>query len=108
MGSENGGIPTLFDGESYDIWGVRIEAFWDALYLWDDDYEVFSLPEDPTMAHVKTHKERKTKRKKCVYLQMFTKCNRTLKTNKKLELCKRMRVPLQRTRRWNNYLILKL
>ncbi|MCI98242.1 resistance protein, partial [Trifolium medium] len=44
-----------------------MEAFVDALDLWEtveDDYDVSSLPEDPTVAQMKIHKERKTKRAK--------------------------------------------
>ncbi|MCI88615.1 hypothetical protein A2U01_0109902, partial [Trifolium medium] len=44
-----------------------MEAFLDALDLWEtveDDYDVSSLPEDPTVAQMKIHKERKTKRSK--------------------------------------------
>ncbi|MCI93517.1 gag-pol polyprotein, partial [Trifolium medium] len=39
--------PPIFDGEDYDLWAVRTEAFLDALDLWEiveDDYDVSSLP----------------------------------------------------------------
>src|SRR6266487_5286771 len=59
--------PPIFDGVDYDLWAVRMEAFLDALDLWEtveDDYDVYSLPKDPTAEQMKTHKERKTKRAK--------------------------------------------
>ncbi|CAJ2651964.1 unnamed protein product, partial [Trifolium pratense] len=59
--------PPIFDGEDYDLWAVRMEAFLDALDLsetMEDDYDVSSLPKDPTTEQMKTHKERKTKRAK--------------------------------------------
>ncbi|CAJ2645171.1 unnamed protein product [Trifolium pratense] len=59
--------PPIFNGEDYDLWAVRMEAFLDALDLSEtveDDYDVSSLPKDPTVEQMKTHKERKTKRAK--------------------------------------------
>ena len=37
----------------------------ESLDLWDaveEDYEIFPLPENPTMAQIKNHKERKMKK----------------------------------------------
>ncbi|MCI95155.1 hypothetical protein A2U01_0116453, partial [Trifolium medium] len=51
--------PPIFYGEDYDLWAVRMEAFLYALDLWEtveDDYDVSSLPEDPTAAQMKIHK----------------------------------------------------
>ena len=59
--------PPIFDGEDYDLWAVRMETFLDALDLLEtveDDYDISSLPEDPTEAQMKIHKERKIKRAK--------------------------------------------
>ncbi|KAF2296511.1 hypothetical protein GH714_040490 [Hevea brasiliensis] len=59
--------PPLFDGEDYQVWAVRMEAFLDACDLWEaveEDYEVPPLRGNPTMAQIKTHKEKKTKKSK--------------------------------------------
>jgi hypothetical protein len=59
--------PPIFDGEDYDLWAVRMETFLDALDLLEtveDDYDISSLPEDPTVAQMKIHKERNIKRAK--------------------------------------------
>ncbi|XP_021624982.1 uncharacterized protein LOC110624172 [Manihot esculenta] len=59
--------PPVFDGEDYQVWTVTMEAFLEACDLWDaieEDYEVPSLPENPTVAQIKTHKEKKTKKSK--------------------------------------------
>lgn len=59
----------IFDGEneSSDLWAVRMEACLDALDLWEaveEDYDVPPLPENPTIAQIKNHKEKKTKKSK--------------------------------------------
>ena len=44
-----------------------MEAHLQANDLWEaveEDYEVPPLPENPTMAHVKNHKEKKTRKSK--------------------------------------------
>ncbi|KAF2287466.1 hypothetical protein GH714_000681 [Hevea brasiliensis] len=59
--------PPVFDGEDYQVWAVRMEVFLDACDLWEaveEDYEVPPLPGNPTMAQIKTHKEKKTKKSK--------------------------------------------
>jgi hypothetical protein len=53
--------PPIFDGESYDLWAVRMEAYLEALDLWqavEEDYDVPPLGENPTMAQIKNHKEK--------------------------------------------------
>lgn len=59
--------PPVFDGENYQIWAVRMETYLDALDLWEaveEDYDVPALPDNPTMAQIKAHKEKKTKKSK--------------------------------------------
>ena len=55
----------VFDGENYDLWAVRMESYLEALDLWEaleKDYNVPPLPDNLTMAQIKNHKERKTKK----------------------------------------------
>ena len=85
----------IFDGEteSYDLWAVRMEAYLDALDLWEaveEDYDVPLLPDNPTMAQIKNHKEKKTKKSKakaCLFSgvskTVFTRVM-TLKTAKEI------------------------
>ncbi|KAA8550126.1 hypothetical protein F0562_001810 [Nyssa sinensis] len=59
--------PPVFDGENYQIWAVRMETYLDAMDLWEaveEDYEVLPLPDNPTMAQIKNHKDRKTRKSK--------------------------------------------
>jgi hypothetical protein len=45
--------PPIFDGESYDLWAVRMESYLEDLDLWqvvEEDYDVPPLGESPTMA----------------------------------------------------------
>lgn len=59
--------PPIFYGENYQLWVVRMEAYLEALDLWeaiDEDYEILPLPNNPMMAQIKHHKERKTRKSK--------------------------------------------
>ena len=61
--------PPTFDGESYQIWAVRMRIYLQALDLWEaieDEYEIAPLPDNPTVAQIKTHKERKTRKSKAM------------------------------------------
>jgi hypothetical protein len=83
--------PPVFDGENYDLWAVRMESYLEALDLWEaveEDYEVPPLPNNPTMAQLKYHKEKKTRKakaKSCLFAgvsqTVFTRIM-TLKTAK--------------------------
>ena len=70
--------PPLFDGENYDLWAVKMEAFLEALDLWEaieEDYEVLPLSENPTMAQIRIHKEKKTRKakaKSCLFAGVST------------------------------------
>lgn len=59
--------PSVFDGENYQIWAVWMEVYLEALDLWEaveEDYEIRVLPHNPTMAQIKNHKDRKTRKAK--------------------------------------------
>lgn len=54
--------PPVFQGTNYQIWAVRMKAFLDANDLWEvveEDYEVPPLPNNPTVAQLRNHKEKK-------------------------------------------------
>lgn len=65
--------PPIFNGENYDIWATRMEVYLDALDLWEAVevyYEDEALPDNPTMAQIKSHKDRrirKAKAKACLF-----------------------------------------
>ncbi|KAA0039317.1 subtilisin-like protease SBT5.4 [Cucumis melo var. makuwa] len=45
--------PSIFDGDNYQVWVVRMEAYMEALDIWEalkDDYGISALPDNPTMA----------------------------------------------------------
>jgi len=57
--------PPVFNGDNYQFWAVRIETYLEALDLWEaveEDYEIPALPNNPTMAQVKSQKKKKTKK----------------------------------------------
>ncbi|OIT29632.1 protein trichome birefringence-like 35, partial [Nicotiana attenuata] len=59
--------PPVFDGQNYQLWAVRMETYLEALDLWEaveEDYDVLPLPNNPTMAQIKSHKEKKTRKSK--------------------------------------------
>jgi hypothetical protein len=59
--------PPIFDGDNYDLWAVKMESYLEALDLWEaveEDYEVPPPPNNPTMAQMRLHKEKKTKKAK--------------------------------------------
>ena len=81
----------VIDGENYDLWEVKMQSYMESLDMWDaveEDYEVYSRPENPTMAQIKNHKERKMKKAKarsCLFVgvsQMIFTRIMTLKTPK--------------------------
>ncbi|XP_052182060.1 uncharacterized protein LOC127794845 [Diospyros lotus] len=65
--------PPVFDGENYQVWAVRIKAYLDSSDLWEAvevDYEIPPLPNNPTLAQIRHHKERrqrKSKAKSCLF-----------------------------------------
>ncbi|XP_012477611.1 uncharacterized protein LOC105793235 [Gossypium raimondii] len=57
----------MFDGDNYQVWAVRMEAYMEALDIWEaveEDYEILVLPNNPTMAQIKLQKEKNTKKSK--------------------------------------------
>lgn len=59
--------PPVFEGDNYQVWAIRMEAYLEALDIWEvveEDYEIPPLRVDPTMAQIKAHKEKKTKKSK--------------------------------------------
>ena len=61
--------PPVFDGENYRFWTVKMETCQEALDLWkamEEDYEVPSLPNNPTVAQSRSHTERKTRKSKAI------------------------------------------
>lgn len=66
------GAPT-FDGDNYQAWAVKMQAFMEGSDLWEaveEDYEVADLPNNPTINQIRYHKERvtrKAKAKSCLF-----------------------------------------
>ncbi|WVZ15253.1 hypothetical protein V8G54_012819 [Vigna mungo] len=59
--------PPIFDGDNYDLWAIKMQNFLEALDLWEaveEDYEIAPLPDNPTIARMKTYKEKKTRKAK--------------------------------------------
>ncbi|XP_022853177.1 uncharacterized protein LOC111374700 [Olea europaea var. sylvestris] len=59
--------PPVFDRENYQLWALRMEAYLEALDLWEaveEDYEVIPLPNNPSVTQIKSHKEKKTRKSK--------------------------------------------
>ncbi|XP_038889285.1 uncharacterized protein LOC120079188 [Benincasa hispida] len=59
--------PPVFDGENYQAWTIRMQAYMEGCDYWEaieQDYEIAPLPDNPTIHQIKTHKERVTKKAK--------------------------------------------
>jgi len=53
---------SYFDGENYQLWVVRMKTYLEALDLWglvEENYEINPLPNNPTIAQIKSDKEKK-------------------------------------------------
>ncbi|KAG8492161.1 hypothetical protein CXB51_009591 [Gossypium anomalum] len=74
-GSSNMSVltPPLFDGENYQAWVVRMQAYIEGCDYWEvvkEDYEVTPVLNNPTMNLIKMHKGRtngKAKAQACLY-----------------------------------------
>ena len=65
--SSNAIPPPMFDGTNYQVWAVRMEVYLDANDQWEaveNEYEVPLLPDNPTMAQIKNHKEMRQRKSK--------------------------------------------
>lgn len=54
-------------GENYHIWAIRMRTYLEAIDLLEEveeDYEIPPLPNNPTLAQIKNHRERKTRKSK--------------------------------------------
>jgi hypothetical protein len=67
------GSPPIFNGENYETWAIRMTVHLEALDLWEaveENYVVPDLSANPTIAQLKIHKEKKTRKSKaktCLY-----------------------------------------
>ncbi|XP_022930574.1 uncharacterized protein LOC111436982 [Cucurbita moschata] len=69
MGGESSfsAVAPVFDGDNYQVWEVCMETYLESLDLWEEleeDYEVPLLPVNSTVAQIKLHKEKKTRKSK--------------------------------------------
>ena len=70
--------PPVFNGENFHMWAVRMEAYLEALDLWEaieEDYEVLPLPGNPKMAQLQNHKDKKTRKSKTKACLFSTVCS---------------------------------
>ena len=54
--------PAVFNEDNYQTWAASMETYLEALDLWEavkEDYDIPALPNNPTMAQIKAHKEKK-------------------------------------------------
>ena len=61
------GPPQIFGGEEYKLWAARMTTHLKVFDLWEaveENYDVQELPLNPTVAQMKNHRERKTKKAK--------------------------------------------
>ncbi|RVW45953.1 hypothetical protein CK203_068551 [Vitis vinifera] len=71
--------PSILDGDNYETWDVRMTVHLQALDVWEaveENYEVPLLGANPTVAQMKLHKERKTRKAKtkaCLFVVEYLK-----------------------------------
>ncbi|XP_047337866.1 uncharacterized protein LOC124941566 [Impatiens glandulifera] len=59
--------PPVFNGNNYHVWDARMEAHLEANDLWEavkEEYVVPELQDNPILAQMKKHKEKKTRKSK--------------------------------------------
>ena len=57
-------VSPVFDGENYQAWAIRMQAYMEGCDYWkaiEQDYEVTPLSDNPTLNQINTHKEGKGK-----------------------------------------------
>ena len=70
------GSPLIFNGDNYKTWAIRMTVYLEALDLWkvvENNHVVLDLLANPTIAQLKIHKEKKTRKSKakaCFYVAM--------------------------------------
>ena len=66
----------MFDGENYQAWTIRMQAYMEGCDYWEaieEGYEIAPFLDNPTSNQIKTHKERiirKAKTRACLYAAM--------------------------------------
>ena len=68
--------PPVFDEENYQAWGVKMQVYMEGCDYWEaaeDDYEVATLLDNPTLNQIRHYKEMKTRkaRLKLVCMLLF-------------------------------------
>ena len=59
--------PFTFNGENYQIWSVKMQAFLEAYELWEtltEDKPLAALPANPTLAQIKSNNKEQAKKSK--------------------------------------------
>ena len=57
--------PQIFVGENYQIWSVKMQTYLEAFDLWEvvvEDKPIAPLLANPTLAQIKAHTNKKTKK----------------------------------------------
>ena len=57
--------PQIFAGENYQIWSVKMQTYLEAFDLWEvvaKDEPIAPLPANPTLAQIRAHTDKKTKK----------------------------------------------
>ncbi|KAL6325071.1 hypothetical protein AAG906_022279 [Vitis piasezkii] len=87
--------PSILDGDNYETWGVKMIVHLQALDVWEameENYEVPPLGANPTVAQMKLHKERKSRKAKAkvclfaIYLKEEYKGNERIKNMRVMNL----------------------
>jgi len=90
-GNMSHAVIPLFDGESYDLWAVRMQTYLEGLDLWEVmEEDDVPLSENSIVVQIKVHKDKKTRKakaKSCLFVgvsQMIMTKIMTLKSPKEI------------------------